>query len=114
MAVVIIEETISPEQLGLVQEEYGEYVKVVVDIEKGILAAGGEWHADAEKIMLEMGSRQEHLWGGGVNLPKRKIEFNSLINMRPRLSSSQEVLDQTIRNKSCGWFIIMSCFLINS
>jgi hypothetical protein len=99
MAVVVIEEIVTPEQLVLVQEEYGEYVKVVVDIEREILAAGGEWHADAERVLLEYGSRQEHLWGGGVNLVNKKIEFNSLINMRPGLSSSQEVLDQTIRNK---------------
>ena len=99
MAIVIVEAVIIPEQLVLVQEEYGEYVKVVVDIERGILAAGGEWHADAERVLLEAGSLQEHLWGGGINLSKKKIEFTSLINMRPRLSTSQEVLDQTIRDK---------------
>jgi|SRR3989344_1082319 len=99
MGVVIIEGMISPEQLVIVQEEYGEYVKTVVDIEMGLLAAGGEWHADAERVLLGAGSLQENLWGGGVNLLKKKIEFNSLINMRPRLSVSQEVLDQRIRDK---------------
>ncbi len=99
MAIVVVETTITPEELVSVQEEYGEYVKVVVDIEKEILAAGGEWHADAERVLLEAGSYQENLWGGGVNLLKKKIEFNSLINMRPRFSTSQEVLDQAIRNK---------------
>lgn len=99
MAIVIVEEAITSKQLILVQEEYGEYVKVVVDIERGILAAGGEWHADAERVLLEAGSSQEHLWGGGVNIPKKKIEFNSLINMRPPRFSSQEVIDQTIRGK---------------
>ncbi len=99
MAVVIIEDKVTPEQLVLVQEEYGEYVKVVVDIERNILAAGGEWHADAEKVLLEEGSRQENLWGGGVNLVKRKVDFVSLINMRPVLSNSQEVMNQEIRDK---------------
>ena len=99
MAVVIIEAVVSPEQLVLVQEEYGEYVKVVVDIQRGILAAGGEWHADAERVLLGAGSNQDNLWGGGINLSKKKIEFNSLINMRPRVSNSQEVLDQLIRDK---------------
>jgi len=99
MAVVIIEDKVTPEQLVLVQEEYGEYVKVVVDIERNILAAGGEWHADAEKVLLEQGSQQEDLWGGGVNLAKRKVDFVSLINMRPVLSNSQEVMNQEIRDK---------------
>ncbi|OGD70438.1 hypothetical protein A3A84_03740 [Candidatus Collierbacteria bacterium RIFCSPLOWO2_01_FULL_50_23] len=99
MAVVIIEEAITVEQLQFSREEYDEYVKVVVDIEREILAAGGEWHADAERVLLAAGSRQEHLWGGGVNLTKNKIEFNSLINMRPGVSASQEVIDQAIRDK---------------
>lgn len=99
MAVVIIEETISPEQLKAANEEYPNYIKVVVDVEKGVLAAGGEWHADAEAVLIECGSRQEHLWGGGVDLTDNSIEFNSLINTRPGLSNSHEVLDQQIRCK---------------
>lgn len=93
MAVVVLEGPIASEQLILVREEYGDYVKVVVDIEREILAAGGEWHADAEKILLEQGSRQEHLWGGGINLNTGQVTFTALINMRPVLSRSQEVLD---------------------
>lgn len=99
MAVVIVKDKVTSEQLIVVQEEYGEYVKVVVDIELDILAAGGEWHADAEKVLLEQGSRQENLWGGGVNLVKKKVDFVSLINMRPVLSNSQEVMNQEIRDK---------------
>lgn len=99
MAVVIVKDKVTPEQLVVAQEEYGEYIKVVVDIEQNILAAGGEWHADAEKVLLEQGSRQENLWGGGVNLVKRKVDFVSLINMRPVLSNSQEVMNQEIRGK---------------
>ncbi len=99
MAVIIIEETITADQLLIVREEYPNYIKVVVDIEKGILAAGGEWHVDAEEVLLEQGSKQEHLWGGGVDLITKSVEFNSLINTRPGLSSSQEVLDLKIRSK---------------
>lgn len=99
MAVVIIEEAITEDQLLVVREEYPNYIKVVVDIERGILAAGGEWHADAEEVLLRQGSRQEHLWGGGVDLVTKSVEFNSLINTRPGLSSSQEVLDLQIRSK---------------
>ncbi len=99
MAVVVVEEKITLEQLALAKEEYGEFIKVVVDIEKEILAAGGEWHADAEKVLLEQGSRQENLWGGGVDLGSSQVEFTALINMRPGFSRSQEVLDQEVRRK---------------
>ncbi len=99
MAVVIIEEVITPEQFRLVKENYPNYIKVVVDIEREILAAGGEWHADAEAVLLESGSRQVNLWGGGLDLVTKGIEFTSLINTRPGVSNSQEVLDAGIRSK---------------
>ena len=95
--VVVVEEKISAEQLEKAKEDYGEYVKVVVDIDKKILSAGGEWHADGEKVLLEQGSRQDDLWGGGVDLKTGDIDYVSLINTRPRLNSSQEVSDEKIR-----------------
>ena len=99
MAVVIIEEVITPEQFRLANENYPNYIKVVVDIDRRILAAGGEWHADAEVLLLENGSKQVDLWGGGVDLITKEIEFTSLINTRPGVSNSQEVLDLAIRSK---------------
>lgn len=99
MAIVIVEEAITSEQLKLASEEYPHYIKVVVDVERGILAAGGEWHADAEAVLLKGGSRQVNLWGGGLDLITNEIEFTSLINTRPGLSSSQEVLDLATRSK---------------
>lgn len=99
MAVVVVRDLITNEQLESAREEYRDYVKVVVDIEREILAAGGRWHADAEKILLGAGSRQEYLWGGGVDLVSKRIEFIALINMRPKYSRSQEVLDPEIRDK---------------
>lgn len=96
---VIIEEVITPEQFRLANENYPNYIKVVVDIDRRILAAGGEWHADAEVVLLENGSKQVDLWGGGVDLITKEIEFTSLINTRPGVSNSQEVLDLAIRSK---------------
>lgn len=64
---------------------FGDFVKAVVDVEKGIMAIGGELHADAEKLLLEDGSRKEDLWG--INLWVEKgddwIGFNSMINVKP-------------------------------
>lgn len=65
---------------------FGDLVKAVVDVEKGIMAIGGELHADEEALLLEQGSKQENLWG--INIyPALKgddfIEFDSMINLRP-------------------------------
>ncbi|NJN11246.1 MAG: hypothetical protein HC815_26020 [Richelia sp. RM1_1_1] len=36
-----------------------------MDIERRILAGGGEMHYDCEQVLLENGSQQENLWGAG-------------------------------------------------
>ncbi len=99
MAVVIVEDEVTPEQRKIACEDYPRYIKVVVDIEEGILGIGGEWHADAEAELLRLGSKQKNLWGGGLDLVTNTVEFTSLINTRPGLSNSQEVLNQEIRDK---------------
>jgi hypothetical protein len=63
------------------------------------LAAGGEKHVDAERLLLEDGSRQEDLWGAGLDLETGEMDFDSVINLRPTQNRSREILDEGIRNK---------------
>ena len=83
----IVSETISLEELGkMAEERFGDMVKAVVDVEKGIMALDAELHADEEARLLEAGSKQENLWGINIypELPEDEwIEFDSMINMRP-------------------------------
>ena len=70
----------------LAAEQFGEFVKAVVDLQRGVMAVGGELHADEEALLLEDGARQADLWG--INLyPDRSmpdlVEFDSMINVRP-------------------------------
>jgi hypothetical protein len=66
---------------------FGNLVKAVVDLERGILAVDADMHADEESLLLEDGSRQTDLWG--INLypedfaTARFVEFDSMINIRP-------------------------------
>jgi hypothetical protein len=99
MSVVVVQKPITAEELIFAKQDYGEYIKIVVDIEIGILAAGGEWHSDAEKVLLDSGSKQENLWGGGIDLTTGEVDYVSLINTRPKLNNSQEVSDPDIRLK---------------
>ena len=82
---------------------YEEVVKVVVDIEKKIMAIGGEMHADEEKFLLEYGSKQEDLWGINIFTDldgPDMIEFDSIINVRPRTGNrSRGVEDAAIRER---------------
>ena len=63
------------------------------------MAAGGEKHVDGERLLLEDGSRQEDLWGAGLDLETSEMDFDSLINLRPTQNKSREILDEDIRKK---------------
>lgn len=89
--------------LRLAKENYGEMVKGVVDIERRILALGGELHADAESVLLEDGSRQENLWGFNIYVDKQepeRLEYSSFINIRPSFGNrAMEVQDKELRDR---------------
>ena len=58
----LIKNTISIDYLKeLTKQNYGEMIKGVVDLEKNILALGGEMHADAEQFLFEQGSKQQDI-----------------------------------------------------
>jgi len=82
-------------------ERFGDLVKAVVDVERKIMAIGGDLHADKEAAMLENGSRQADLWG--INLyPDQSgegfVEFDSMVNIRPNQGNrSRGVEDEGVR-----------------
>ena len=85
------------------RSSFGEMVKAVIDIEKGIMTLGGGLHADGEVLLLQGGSKQENLWGINI-FPKRRkdewIEFTALINIRPNQNNrSMEIQSPDIRVK---------------
>ena len=91
MDINIVREPITKKKLEeIAQNQFGDFVKAAVDIERKIMAIGGELHADEEAILLADGSRQEDVWG--INLypdtsAHELIEFNSMINIRPSLGN---------------------------
>ena len=97
---ILVRERLSDVDLQKVAEDFEGYIKFVADIEQKILSAGGLKHVDGEQLLLENGSRQENLWGGGFDLETSEIDFDSMINIRPSQgNSSREVLSEEIRNK---------------
>jgi hypothetical protein len=40
---------------------FGELVKAVVDVERRLMAIGGDLHADEEALLLDEGSAQQDL-----------------------------------------------------
>jgi hypothetical protein len=100
--VIVREHRIDPAELRrLVLLYFEDMVKYVVDVSRGVIAVGGEMHADAEEALLEDGSRQDDLWGANY-YPGRGgdgcIEYTSLINISPsRGNRSMELQDPALR-----------------
>ena len=104
MNVKIVDAVISKANLiELAKEFYGDMIKGVVDIEREIIALGGEMHVDAEEILLKNGSKQSNLWGFNILLDKGREDcliYESFINIRPRDNNrSLEVQDIKIRER---------------
>lgn len=92
------------ELLAIASEGFGDVVKAVVDIEKEIMAVGGELHADEEVLLIEQeGSKREHTWG--INIYPKKtadeiIEFDSMINLKPSFGNrSRDVENPEVKEK---------------
>ena len=88
---------------ALAKAQFGDLVKAVVDVERGVMAVGGELHSDEEAILLEDGSHQQHLWG--INLYPAVagvdwIEFDSMINIRPSQGNRSRSIDDAERRKA--------------
>lgn len=65
------------------KEVFDVYIKTVIDIEKKVCSAGASRHFESEKILLDQGSKQADLWGGGIDLETKVVDYNSFINIRP-------------------------------
>jgi Protein of unknown function (DUF5674) len=85
----------------LVEKHFEDMVKYVVDVARGVAAVGGELHADEEALLLELGSRQEDLWGANYYPGRGEdacIEYTSLINIRPAQGNrSMRIEDEAVR-----------------
>lgn len=87
MGIRIVKDGISKDELlRIAEDQFGNYLKAVVDVDRRISAFGGDLHADEEASLIDDGSRQEYLWGINLYLDKPRdewIEFDSMINVRP-------------------------------
>jgi len=104
MTIEILRRATSRARLSAIAEgQFGDMVKAVVDVERRVMAIGGELHADEEAALIEDGSAQEHLWGINLYPAEREdawIEFDSLINVRPSQGNrSRNVEDRALQDR---------------
>lgn len=102
MNIKIVSENITVDELREIAKEfYINMIKGVVDIEKEVVAFGGEYHIDANRKLTDLGSEQKDVWGFNISFDQPKetwIEYISLINIRPLAGNKRmEVEDEKIR-----------------
>jgi hypothetical protein len=93
----IVRQPISRAELRVLAEAgFGDMLKAVVDVGRGLMAIDGELHSDEEAVLLDDGSAQGDLWG--INLYPAEagdawIEFDSMINVRPAQGNRSRGVD---------------------
>ena len=96
--IITSSEPYSHEQIEQLKKQFEVYIKTVIDIDKKICSAGMDRHFEGEQILLQQGSQQSNLWGGGIDLETKEIDYNSFINIRPRDSNTKnEIQDEHIK-----------------
>ena len=86
-------------EIGKLKEEFDAYIKTVIDIQNKICSAGCNMHYESEKVLLNQKSGQSDLWGGGVDLETKVIDFNSFINIRPNDNNTSNEIQSEERRK---------------
>ena len=93
---------------ALAAGRFGDMVKGVVDMARGVLLLDADMHADQEADLLSEGSRQADLWG--INLypdmtGEDWLEFDSMINLRPSFGNRSRGVDDPATRAAIAGFI---------
>jgi hypothetical protein len=97
--ILLLRSRATPEQLEQMLFEHKFYIKTAVDIERRVLAGGGDLHYDCEQTLLGDDSKQENIWAVSFMPLTGRINFESMVNLRPRQNRSMELLDPIIRER---------------
>lgn len=88
------------QQIDEMLQTLSTFIKLAVDIERGVLAGGGAMHADCEQVLLNDGSLQKDIWGADWVPSTQSVEFDAIINIRPNQQNySMTIQDPSIRQK---------------
>lgn len=98
--IVILDRKITHEEFQKTREFYLDYIKTVIDVEKNVLAVGGEFHIDCEEVLIKDGSKLENLYGGGYRISTKEIEYMAMSNYKPAFGKiTYEIMDPEIRSR---------------
>ena len=97
---------------ALAEEVLGGVLHVVVDVRRGIVAAGGTPHVTGAQQLIADGSRREDLWGV-IYLPHqalgKRVEYAASINQEHSANQQDFVIqDPQVRERVQA--VLVKCF----
>lgn len=93
----IISSPVPPELLAELAKGHHGTIKVVVDIRRMAMAAGGEWHTDCLKPLTDAGSDRADCWGAKLDTETGKVTYKSQINQNRPNNRLDEIQDEATR-----------------
>lgn len=101
MAMILTKsEPFTIEEIEQLREQFDVYIKTVIDVKRKVCSAGMDRHFEGEQLLLQQGSSQHDIWGGGFDLETKEIDFNSFINIRPRDNNTKnEIQSEAIKKQ---------------
>lgn len=98
--ILLLDKKATLKEFDEARKAYGDYIKIVIDIKRDILAVGGEYHVDCEEVLVKSGSKPENLFGGGYRISTKEVEYMAMSNYKPAFGMvTYEIMDQTVRNQ---------------
>lgn len=101
MGVVVVQEKLTKQDVVTARKDHDIYIKITIDIKQEITVLGGEYHADAKKVLVEkFNSKNSDIWGGGFSILKKEFRTDAMLNLKPNLeNNSMEIINPEAREK---------------
>lgn len=99
----ILDSKIDVESLREFSENwYLDFLKGCVDLENKKVAVGGDYHMETCELLASVGGKHPDIWGFNIRFledNKQKIEFDSLVNIKPKVNNSRVVESEEIKKE---------------
>jgi hypothetical protein len=100
VGVHILRRAATSRQLAEMLQDGEDEVRLAVDLQRGVVAGGGEFHADCEEALLDDGSRADDVWGATWRPASGEVCLCALINIKPEQGNrTVEVQEGTARSR---------------
>ncbi len=89
--IIILDHKITLEEVKKIADFwYGTMIKGAVDIERGRVALGGDYHIEDSELLTSTGSKFEDIWGFNIRFEENSdgvLEFDSMVNIKPNFGN---------------------------